>query len=715
MNKAQWKTSGRGKPSPRFLRKLRMHWFSVAALTALLTPLANAQTAGQSDSSASHPGPSATQDDSALPGDLTEVGLKKLLTFDLVVTSAGKKEQTLSETASAVYVITNEDIRRSGATHVAEALRLVPGVSVARVSSSKWAISIRGFNQVFANKLLVLLDGVSVFSPITNGVYWETNEIVLDDVERIEVIRGPGAALWGENAVNGVINIITKRTKQTQGLLASGGGGNEERGFGSLRYGGTVGDDTTYRVFGRYADRASNELKTGGDADDGWEIISGGLRAESKLSAEDTLFVGGETFGNSTEIRPQTPSLDPPYVDSESFSGQEKWKGGMGSVKWRREMTQTSSLEAHYSYRQQTLDSTIIHLDYNVSDADFQHRFTPFAGNDVVYGVEYQHFWSATEGTFAESTNPPNRQKDLVSCFVQDEIALIENQLHFILGSKFEHNVATGNEVMPNARLIWTPDSANSIWLAVSRAVAPPSLVFEDVQFPIAAIPASDGSPEALVTAFGSRKVESEDVLSYELGARSQLSPEVSVDFATFYNRYSDVYSFEGGTPYFGTAPGADRPTVVIPVLFDNALDARSIGFEVSLDWHPTNWARLAGGYSFIDIGVDQGDSTDSGDKLLIEEGTPRNQLNARVYLTVAEDFELSFLPRYVSHLGSGDIDGYAELDSGVLWHVRPNLELALFGQNLLHDHHEEFVGNIFGPPETEIKRGFYAKATLHY
>lgn len=650
-----------------------------------------------------------------LPRDLTEIGLQRLLDFDLIVTSPGKKEQMLSNVASATYVLSQEDIKRSGATHVAELLRLVPGVDVARVSSTQWAVSVRGFNQVYANKLLVLIDGISVFSPLTNGVYWETLDPVLEDIERIEVIRGPGAALWGSNAVNGVINIITKKAKDTQGGLMAGGGGTHERGFGTFRYGGEFSSETLWRVAGKFADREHNRLRAGGDAEDEWQIGSGEMRLDSNLGGKDSLTILGKAFSEENKIQTDTPIPEPPFHDPTSFSGQGRWKGVVTGVKWKREFSPTSDLDALLSYRFQELASKIISFDYHIYNVDIRHRFSPLEAHDVVYGAEFQLFHNDANGTFAQDLEPEKRTTNRVTGFVQDEIALIRDRLQLILGSKFERNSSTGFEYMPNGRIIWTPDEKNSVWAAISRAVAPPSLVFEDVIFPVAAFPQGEGIPNGVVTVFGSRGVESEVLLAYEVGYRTQLRPRMALDLASFYNRYDNILSLEPGQPFVGVPNMRNDPAVIIPLQFSNALAGDSLGGEVALEWSATDWWRMIGGYSLIDINVFPGDSQDSGDRSLIEGGTPQNQITLRSLIDLPFDLSFDSLGHYVGRVHEGDIKSYVELDLRLGWKLRKNWEISLVGQNLLHNAHQEFVGNLFGPPPTKIERAAYAKVVWQF
>ncbi len=652
---------------------------------------------------------------SDLPEDLTEVGLEELLNFDIVVTSASKREQRLGDVSSAIFVISQEDIRRSGATHVAELLRMVPGITVGRTNSNQWAISSRGFTQRFANKLLVLIDGKRIFNPITNGVFWETHEIVLEDIERIEVIRGPGAALWGANATNGVINIITKNANNTEGTLLSAGGGTEEKGFVTARQGGKLSDQTSGRVYGKYSNRDNSKLQTGEAGEDDWEVATGGFRVDSQVSEQDSLNFSGHSFyQTNTDITP-TASFQSPFVDNTTFSGRRDWQGFDLDTTWNKTISETSEMQSKISYLYEDEESTWFSFRQHILDIDYQHRFSPLTYHDFLYGLSYRNYRNDSEGTFAHGIDPHERISDLFTFFFHDEIELIENRLHFIVGSKFEHNYSTGFEYMPNGRLLWTPNEKTSVWAAVSRAVTSPSRVHDDSIVPLAALVDPAAGSAALLTFFGDRDVESEDLLAYELGYRTMLSPKISLDIAGFYNVYDNLFTIEPAPPFAGPITGLQDPVFIIPLVFSNAQHGTTQGVEVALDWKATDWLRLVGVYSYIDIKIEQGDSLDLNNVMLLEGGTPEHQGSLRAQLTLPQNFEFDSFLRYVGEVPFGNIDSYFELDLRLAKHITKNLEIAVIGQNLLHEAHLERSELLFAPPPTEIERGVYAKATWSF
>lgn len=651
-----------------------------------------------------------------LPEDLTQVGLKKLLDLDLVVTSPGKKEQKLSNVSSSIYVLSQEDIRRAGVTSLPEALRLVPGVNVARVSSSQWAISVRGFNQLFSNKLLVLIDGVTVFSPLTNGVYWQLQDLILEDIHRIEVIRGPGAALWGANAVNGVINVITKKAVDTLGTSITAGGGTHERGFGSVRYGAKTGEDSALRFGGKFTERADQKLRENSTlANDEWDIGSANLRFDDSIEKGEELTVVANLSKSRDELFSTSVAIpEPPFVDNSNFSGPANWTMASGGTTWHKELSAKSQVEIKGNALFQKIESALIGTEYFFYELDMQHRYQPSDSHELVYGASYRLFHNKFDGTYAQDLVPSTRTLDRYNWFLQDEITLVPEQLHLIVGSKFEQNANTGFEYMPNARLLLTPNSKNSLWASVSRAVAPPTPAFEDVIFPAQGFPA-EGGLNGLVQAQGSRKVESEDLLAYEIGYRAEFSDQITFDLTTFYNRYRDVLSIEPGNPFVGIPNRRTDLALIVPAQFANKLGAETIGGETSLEWRALNWLRLIPSYAYIHIRAIQGQSQDTGNPDLIEGGTPDHQLNLRASVDVTKDIDLDFVGRYLAGLDYGNVPSYTELDVRAAWRPKPGLEVSIVGQNLLNDAHSEFVGNLFGRAPIQIERGVYGKVLWQF
>ncbi|EKD40159.1 MAG: hypothetical protein ACD_75C00157G0001, partial [uncultured bacterium] len=403
------------------------------------------------------------QNDNLLDMELNEL-------MNLEVTSAGKKKQRLSEAASAVFVITQEDLRRSGVTSIAEALRMVPGLQVARIDANKWAVGSRGFLGLsgrFENKLLVLIDGRSIYTPLFSGVFWEMQDTMLEDIDRIEVIRGPGATLWGTNAVNGVINIITKNARETQGGLVAAGAGTEEKDFGRGRYGGKISEDAYYRLYAKYADRDPAVFAGGEDAADGWNTLRSGFRLDREFVGHDAFTLQGDIFSTKVGETITTALAYPPFAETTD----EKYtnRGGNLLGRWERKVSEASAMALQMYYDRTEYNSNHFGSFVDTVDIDFQDRFKWMAGQEIIWGLGYRNIFLNIDNSYASSISPGKDNYDIVSTFLQDDIALIPERLNLILGSKLEHNDFTGVEIQPNARLIWQADDRHSVWGAVSR------------------------------------------------------------------------------------------------------------------------------------------------------------------------------------------------------------------------------------------------------
>ena len=416
---------------------------------------------------------------------IIDLNLQDLLALE--VTSAAKKKQSLNETAAAVFVITREDIRRSGVTSIAEALRMVPGIQVASLDANKWAISSRGFNAQFANKLLVLLDGRSVYTPSFSGVYWDAQDTLLEDIERIEVIRGPGATLWGANAVNGVINIITRPAIDTRGTLAVAGAGNEEQ-FAHLRHGFELGDDAAGRYYLKAKQtEASHAPDLAADAGDDWQSLRGGFRFDFDTSRGDNWTVQGDIYENDLNqilqqdwLDPTDPANNPPDPASpylaRNIVDEAASRGYNLLLHWQRETaTSRYSVQGYidHSYRSEHY----ITQQIDTVDLEFQHNYRGIDGHDLVWGLGYRRLRYHVDSSFSVAIeNPGSQTADLINGFIQDEISL-NDRLHLTLGTKLEHNDYTGDEIQPNLRLAWQHSPGQTVWGALSRAVRTPSAV----------------------------------------------------------------------------------------------------------------------------------------------------------------------------------------------------------------------------------------------
>lgn len=643
--------------------------------------------------------------------DLSKASLEQLM--DIEVTSVSRKEQKISRVAAAVYVITQEDIRRSGATNIPDLLRMVPGLDVAQINANTWAISARGFNGQFANKMLVLIDGRTVYDPANSGVYWDVQDAVLEDIERIEVIGGPGATVWGTNAVNGVINIITKDSKETQGGLLSGGGGNVDRGFGTLRWGGKIGKHGSYRVFGKYFNRSSFDDRSGRDAADAWEMRHGGFRTDWEVSNHDSITVQGDVYGGvEGNPYPVGPLLRAPFFTT-PFTAIRDISGGDVLARWNHTFQGGSqmSLQAYFDRISRTdpfdpeLRSTV--------DLDFQHHLQLGSRNDIVWGLGYRANSDHLASSFMVSFDPARFSSKLANVFVQDEISLVPDKLWLTVGTKLEHNDFTGQELEPSVRLLWTPNSHHSLWLAYSDASRIPARNDKHLRVNLATF-STQGGPVALVSLFGNPQFDSENLDAYELGYRFQPNRRLSLDIAAFYNDYHHLRSLEPGAPFFETSP--PPPHLVIPQTFDNGQRGSTYGTEGSAEFKVTKFWALQAGYAwFVPSLRLEPSSRAVADVAAVQNESPRNQFQFRSALSLPRHFEFDTGAYRVGRLATGAVPAYTRLDVRLGWRVAERMELSVAGQNLLDARHVEFSGSTQEFETTQIKRSVYGSLTFRF
>jgi len=646
----------------------------------------------------------------AIDTDMLDMSLEDLL--DVQVTSVSKRPQSLSDAAAAVFVISNEDLRRSGVTNIPDALRMVPGIDVARIDANKWAVTSRGFNGRFANKLLVLMDGRTIYSPTFSGVYWDSQDVIMEDVERIEVIRGPGATLWGANAVNGVINIITRHAADTQGGLAVLGAGTEERGFSTARYGTRLGEGTYGRVYAKTLKRDALVNSNGEDAGDDWKALRAGFRLDSQTTDRDNLTVQGEIHRDNINQTLQLTRLQPPYTTL--VDDRAHVSAGHLIVRWDHTISATSNWNLQAYYDRFDRDEELLHEQRDTFDLDLTHHTTFENGHDLVWGLGYRYTRDDFGNTSTIYVDPDSRRDQLFNAFLQDEITLVPEKLRLTLGSKFEYNDYTGFEVQPSARLAWTIDSTNKLWGSVSRAVRTPSRAEHDFRIStLVTPPLSSVNPFPLpVEAFavGNTEMDSETLTAYEIGYRTAPSRNLTLDLAVFYNDYDDLRIFSSQTPIL-----ANPPThLVLPALFTNGVQGRTYGAELAMAWQAAKGMRFDLAYSYTESDIDWIRSLD------ISQNTaaPRHKLSLRSSFDVRADLDLDIWFRYVgetevyNHTLSSDpikIDDYPSLDLRLAWRPVKNLELSLVGQNLLDNRHSEYIQELFTLP-TEVQRGVYGR-----
>ena len=645
--------------------------------------------------------------------DVTAMSMEDLM--NLQVTSVSKRTQKVADAAAAIFVLTQEDIRRSGATSIPEALRLVPGLEVARIDQNKWAIGSRGFNGRFDNKLLVLIDGRSVYTPLFSGVYWNVQDVMLEDVDRIEVIRGPGATLWGANAVDGVINVITKKAKATQSAVVTAGAGTEERAAGGVRYGSKLGDNTYYRAYTKYFDWRPSVYPSGVTAHDGWDALRGGFRADWTPAGANSLTVQGDVYRSRFDETLTVASLSAPY--SNTFPNDGKYSGGNILGRWNH-TSEGSSMSLQMYYDNTTITDHSLFGDHqNILDIDFQDGFHAGNSQQFVWGLGYRSIHDKNDASFTVSLQPNQVTLNQFSTFLQDEISLVDNRLQITLGSKFERNEFTGFEIEPNARLLWNLTPNQSIWTAVSRAVRTPALTEEGLRLNSQVIP--PGTPAnptplpAVVAVFGSHQFNSEDLLAYELGYRVQATKNLSLDIATFYNNYSNLRTAEPGAPY---PEGSPAPTdFVIPFVAGNKMSGGTYGVELFADWKVVPKWRLVGSYSYLQMDIHK--NLDSQDPTPDNPNgsSPRHQWYLRSSVDLPKHFEQDTTLRFVDHLPSLGLPSYYSLDAHLGWRPVNSLEFSIGGQNLLNNWHLEFMPDFVNTSPTVVKRSIFGSITVKF
>lgn len=646
--------------------------------------------------------------------DITEIPLESLM--ELNVTSVSKKSQPITNAAAAVFVITQEDIRRSGVTSIADALRMAPGVQVAKIDSNKWAISSRGFNGRFSNKLLVLMDGRSLYTPYFIGVYWEIQDTLLDDIDRIEVIRGPGAALWGANAVNGVINIITKSAENTKGALISAGGGSYENAFASARVGTALGDKTYVRMYAKHQERDSFVFESGTDSNDSWHTTQGGFRVDAQPNLRDTLTLQGDYYDGrlaETYRRYHSPAeLITPYMYDEHANTAVS--GGNILSRWQRTISDTSSLSLQLYYDHTERDMLVSPQIFNTVDLDLQHRFSPGTQQDIVWGLGFRHNQYELINTETLSFTTTNVTNDIFSAFLHDEISLIPSKVSLIIGSRFEHNDYSGFSYQPNARILWTMTPHNSLWSSVSRAVRSSTKGEQEITYNYVTFADSDGSIKKYEIR-GNPNFKSEELLAYEIGYRTEVMPLLSFDVALYYNMYKNLRVITPNKVYSKVTP----PYEVTEFILSNDMHGRAIGAEVSADWTPIDWWRLQLAYSYQNIKMQiDGAYIDEINKGNAEGGTPQHQVSLRSGFDIGRQVTVDLWVRGMDKLASIDgnsIPGYLTMDVRFAWKPVKNLEVSIVGQNLFHNQHKEFIPEYINTLPSEVVRSAYGKATWKF
>lgn len=624
---------------------------------------------------------------------------------NIEITSVSKKAEKATEAAAAIYVITQEDIRRSGMTSIPELLRMAPGLNVAQAASHQWAVSARGFNDQFANKLLVLIDGRTIYTPVFSGVIWDVQDVPLGDIDRIEVIRGPGATLWGANAVNGIINIITKNAADTQGSYVTAGYGNQEN-FQTAGYGGKLAENGHWRAYLKNNVRDGLEnASTGLNAGDSWRKSQAGFRADSTLNNSDNLTVQGDIYYSRESFLFNLPdfTVGAGVVPTHDNGTQ---RGANLLARWGHKLSDISdlTLQTYYDFAGRNIAYYMDNI--HAFDVDFQHEWRGFDRQEIIWGAGYRLVSMNSEDTTHQIFRPKDRNDNLFSAFLQDEIAIVPDEFYLTLGSKFEHNDYTGFEFQPSARFAWLIDDDRTLWGSIARAVHTPYRFIEDSRLRISAYP---GPPTpGFIETQGIQTLYSEELIAYELGYRFKPIERASVDLAAFYNDYDKIRHGSFGVPV-AAVDSVFGAYTSLPVLSSKNNGAKSYGFEAATNVDlATNW-QLAGSYSYINLKYDMADPTAS-----IIGKNPRHQFNVRSTYLLPYNIEMTNALYYVDDLKGIAIPDYYRFDTRLAWQPLDGVELSLVGQNLLDTNHPEFSAFLYQNAE-EVGRTVYASAIFRF
>ena len=636
--------------------------------------------------------------------DLTEVNLEDLM--NLRVTSVSKHEQKLSRVAAAIFVIRQEDIRRSGATNLPDLLRMVPGVNVERIDANAWAISVRGFNARYANKVLVLIDGRSAYTTSFSGVFWEQLDMPLDDIDRIEVIRGPGAAVWGANAVNGVISIITKSSRDTQGGVVTAGSGSDTHALGMLQYGGTAGNGA-YRVFGQYSNVGNSAMPGGRPANDRWQRSHAGFRSDWGLSKQDSLVVEGDLFANQAHETLHSFVQTPFDVQ---LPGTADAAGGDVLARW------THTLKGGSETVVQTYYDTYRRSDFSVPevfrsfDVDFQHH-TNAGRNEIVWGIGARANHSSLSPGYSLGFTPPGVTQGFYSAFFQDEIHLAPS-LWLTAGSKLEHNAYTGWQTEPSLRLVMSPPHARwTLWAAASRAMRQPSRQDTDIQITLFEMAVSPGVLQ-VARLYGNPHIPNEEVRDYETGYRSNFTHNLSLDLTGFLSFYRRLETFEPQA--IKMVPGTPIE-ILIPYVYDSKGSATTYGGEAALNWTVNSRWRISPSYAHLHAILGLDPTSQGVPNFPLDNAFPSNmaQLRSNVNLSRNAQFEQSVY--YTARLPGSTIPGHARLDLRFAHRLTESAEFSVVGQNLLRDDHLEFVDDTGAARSALVQRSAFAKLTWRF
>jgi iron complex outermembrane recepter protein len=641
--------------------------------------------------------------------DLTSQSIEDLM--NIQVTSVSKTEETLSHTAAAVFVISQEDISRSGAMNIPDLLRMVPGMDVSQINGNTWAVSARGFNGRFSNDLLVLVDGRAVYTQTFGGVFWDVLDLPLEDIERIEVIRGTGGSVWGANAVNGVINIITKKASDTLGGLVVTGGGNIDQGFGTVQYGGKVGKATDYRVYTKYLNQDHLPNSSGEDGGDGWHMLRGGFRTDSILSPKNTLMFQGDMY---TALE-GTPSTYLPSITAPALLNNEllvNLTGGFIQGAWDHILSPHSDTALQVSYDRYERDDTLGE-GRGTLDLDFQHHFSGWARQSIVWGLNYRYSASHSTGSLTASLVPADLATQLFGSFIQDEIAIVPGRLFLTIGAKVEHSYYTGFDLMPSARVAWAPGPHHTLWAAVSKADRTPSALDASINANVGGFTGPGGIP-VVIRLTGNPNLRNEKSIAYEAGYRTTVLRQLSIDLTAYYNNFTEQNTTEPSALFMENTPMP--PHFVMPLIYENLMHGETHGLEIAVNWQATHRWSLSPGYAFEEIHMHLAPTSHDTTSVSAAQGSsPGHSAQLRSHLILWHGFIWDTSAYYVGRLTDPSEHPFIRLDTQLSWHFRERASVSFVGQNLVKNLHEEFADFTDSARTTQVKRSAYAKLSWQF
>ncbi|HEX3880934.1 MAG TPA: TonB-dependent receptor [Bryobacteraceae bacterium] len=630
---------------------------------------------------------------------LADASLEQLLNTQ--VTSVAKTEQDLAHTAAAVFVIGQEDIRRSGASNIPDLLRMVPGVNVAQITTSSWAISIRGFNQFYSDKVLVMVDGRSVYAPSFGGVYWDQVDMPLEMIDRIEVIRGPAASVWGANAMNGVINIITKNPKTNKGGTVTAKGDSEYGTSVDAQYSGSMGSSGAYRAFGRYLRNPAGALASGEDGFDGWSRGVGGLRSDWDITPNDSLTTEGSIFLNREDQYLNQWYI--PLPGDVPFRFKSNADGADLLTRWTHTFANGSSTTLQAYYDEFHRSSAAIPETARTFDIDFQHHLRVARRHDIVWGLGFRSQTAEQTSSSMYTLSAALKTDRILSAFVEDQIQLSPH-VWVTVGAKLEHNSYSGGAVLPSARIAWTPDSKQTFWASAAKGIREPARAETSVSAILEQYSPFPGIQQ-VSTLSGNPHQQPERLNDYEVGYRRQWSERLSLDVDSFLSFYRDLSSFEFQPTVIAPGPVLE---VLTPIVYGNGGRAVDYGGEASLTWRPNSRIRIAPGYSMAAINFKNNPLSGDTFSPYLAGNTPRHTFQVRTWVNLTRRLEFDPTVYWTEGFANASIGPHARVDVRLAWKASESVEVSLTGQNLLRPDFMEFgdIRSVIGTASPRVLNG---------